>query len=126
MKKHKKLIRNLTIITNLLLIVLFVLSVNQLTRSYYVGLHNIDLTHNFLLVSNDLNNYYHNDGSGSYLFNYRDMGERISVNKTKPVDDLYIETMSHMWKLPFIAVVLAMVLVVITSNLYIMLNNKDK
>lgn len=62
--------------------------------------HNIDLTHNILIVANDLNRDFNENNitdyyDKSYLFNYRYVSDEYNVGESKPLSNFYQESMDN-------------------------------
>jgi hypothetical protein len=93
-KKHKtkkrKLKFNIDLFPlNVILMAVSLTAIFYLGMSYMVYFHNVDLSYNMALMSNDLNDFLI-DNDISTNIDYRNMEDRYSLNNTIRYSDAYI------------------------------------
>lgn len=91
MKLSKKTKRALYINVILLYLIVSIFGVIKTTYNHIIINHNIDLTYNMCLVTNDLNNM----PDINRTFNYREMNDRMSDGVTRKLTDVYHSNIFH-------------------------------
>lgn len=71
---------------------------------YMVNYHNLDLSYNMALMTNDINGYFH-DNNISKNFDYRSFRDRYDIGKSLPYSNFYIFASDNMVTLLFLAII---------------------
>lgn len=89
---------------NLLLMLFSIVIVFHSGFIYMINFHNLDLSYNVALITNDVNNYFYKNNI-SKNFNYRDLADTYDIGKSAPYTTFYVYSSDSLVERLFFAIV---------------------